>query len=234
MAGEAAGTAVLVGVGTASIVLGVRLGGVPQWVLAVAWFFAVLLPIVAFVEVSGAHLNPVVTVALALHRRTGWREVPTHILAQLVGAFAGSAVVLLGLGSAAHLGATVPAHGDVALAFAGELVFTAALIASVFAIADAGMGRHRWRLLLPPAVVGISTYLIGPVSGSSLNPARTLAPAFLSGTFTELWVYLTAVPLGALLVAALWRPGAPRRSSRDPGRPEPSAGETRAPGPDTG
>jgi len=218
VAGEAAGTALLVGIGTGSIVLGARLGGIPQWTLAIAWFLAVLIPIVVFIELSGAHLNPIVTLSLALSGRIAWREVPPYVLGQLAGAFLGSAMVLGTLGNLAHLGATVPAQGDVARAFAGELVFTAALVAAVFVLADRGEGLYRWRLVLPPAVVGLSTYVIGPWSGSSLNPARTLAPALLSGTFTDMWVYLTAVPLGACLVAALWRPKAVDRFDRGPGR----------------
>ncbi|MCI4357638.1 MAG: aquaporin [Thermoplasmata archaeon] len=221
--GEATGTALLVGIGTGSIVLGTRLGGVPQWVLAVAWFLAVLLPIALFIRVSGAHLNPIVTLALAISGRIDWSEVPLYWVSQLVGAFLGSAVVLGALGGVAHLGSTVPAQGDIVRAFAGEVAFTAALVATVFALSDLGEGPKRWRIVLPPAIVAVSTYLIGPWSGSSLNPARTIAPAVLSGTYTDLWVYLTAVPLGAGLVAALWKPRSVDRLDRGPGREETSS-----------
>jgi glycerol uptake facilitator-like aquaporin len=218
-ASEAAGTALLVGIGTGTIVVADRIGGIPQWTMAGAWFFAVLIPIALFIRLSGAHLNPVITLALAATGRIAWREVPPYALGQISGAFLGSAFVLGTLGNVAHLGATVPAQGNVVRAFPAELVFTAALVAAVFALADLGEGRGRWRLLLPPAAVGLSTYVIGPWTGSSLNPARTLAPAILSATYTDLWVYLTAVPLGALLVAALWRPRAVDRLDRGPGRP---------------
>jgi MIP family channel proteins len=218
--GETAGTALLVGIGTGSIVGAARLGGLPQAVIALAWFFAVLIPILAFIRLSGAHLNPAVTLALAASGRIAWREVPPYVVGQVIGAFLGSAAVLAILGGEAHLGATVPSQGNILLAFPAELVFTAMLIAAVFALADLGEGGGRWRILLPPAVVGLSTYLIGPFTGSSLNPARTLAPAVLSGTFADLWVYLTAVPLGALLVAAIWRPRTVDRLDRGPGRPE--------------
>ncbi|MCI4363017.1 MAG: aquaporin family protein [Thermoplasmata archaeon] len=221
-AGEAAGTALLVGIGTGSIVLGGRFGGIPQWMLASAWFLAVLVPIFLFIHLSGAHLNPVVTLALALSGRIAWREVPLYLVAQISGAFLGSALVLGAVGDFAHLGATLPAHGDILRAFVGELAFTAALVGAVFLLADRGEGRHRWRVLLPPAVVGLSTYFIGAWSGSSLNPARTLAPAVLSATYSGLWIYLTAVPLGACLVAALWRPRSVDRLDRGSGRTETS------------
>jgi glycerol uptake facilitator-like aquaporin len=97
------------------------------------------------------------------------------------------------------------------------------LVGAVFVLADLGEGRGGWRVVLPPTVVATSTYLIGPWTGSSLNPARTIAPALLSGTYTDLWVYLTAVPLGALFMAALWRPRSVDRLDRGPGRTETSA-----------
>lgn len=219
---EAAGTALLVGVGTGAIVLSARAGGVPPGVLAVAWFAAVLVPILLFVEVSGAHLNPVVTLGLAGSGRIAWKEVPGYVLGQFAGAFVGSGTVAVTLGRGAHLGSTIPSTGLLP-AFAGEAAFTAALVASVFALADRGQGRFRWRLAWPPLVVGLSTYVIGPWTGSSLNPARTIAPAVLSGTFTDLWLYLTAVPLGALLVAIVWRPRSVDRLDRGPGRASDSA-----------
>jgi aquaporin Z len=220
IAAEAAGTALLVGIGTGSIVWAARIGGVPQEELAVAWFLAVLVPILLFISVSGAHLNPAVTLALAASGRISRREVLPYASGQLTGAFLGSLTVWGALGDHAHLGATVPQDGNLALAFALELGFTAALVAAVFLLSDRGEGRYRWRVTLPPAVVGISTFLIGPITGSSLNPARTLAPAILSATYTDLWLYLFAVPLGAVVVAFLWRPRAVDRLDRGPGRVE--------------
>jgi aquaporin NIP len=214
---EGVGTALLVSIGTGAIVLFARMGGAPQWELAVAWFFAVLVPIVLFVGVSGAHLNPVVTLGLAASGRIAWAELPAYLVGQFVGAFVGSASVAVSLGPEAHLGSTVPST-SVVVAFGAEAVFTAGLVAAVFLLADRGEGRLRWRLALPPLVVGVSTYFIGPLTGSSLNPARTIAPAILSGTYTDLWVYLTAVPLAAILVAAAWKPKAVDRLDRGPGR----------------
>jgi aquaporin NIP len=214
---EAAGTALLVGIGTGAIVLAAQAGGAAQWELAIAWFLAVLLPIVLFVRLSGAHLNPAVTLGLAVSGRIAWRETPEYVLGQFAGAFLGSAAVALFIGTGAHLGSTLPSTGLLAT-FLAEALFTAALIAAVFVLADRGEGRGRWRLALPPLVVGISTYLIGPWTGSSLNPARTIAPAVLSGSFTDLWVYLVAVPFGALVIALTWRPASVDRLDRGPGR----------------
>ncbi len=217
-AAEFAGTALLVGIGTGTVVGAGRLGGIPQWAMAVAWFLAVLIPVVLFVEVSGAHLNPAVTLALALSGRVAWETTPGYWVAQFCGAVVGSLTVLGTLGSGSHLGATVPVPGKLFLAFVAEAAFTALLVAAVFTLADRGEGRARWRLGLPPAAVGLSTYLIGPLTGSSLNPARTLAPALLSRTYTDLWLYLTAVPLAAVVVAAAWRPRSVDVEDRGPGR----------------
>ncbi|MHB8351700.1 MAG: MIP/aquaporin family protein [Thermoplasmata archaeon] len=216
---ELAGTALLVGIGTGAIVAAARAGGVSQIWIALAWFVAVAVPILLFVEVSGAHLNPVVTLGLAGSGRIAWAEVPAYLLGQFAGAFLGSLGVALVLGTGAHLGSTIPSTG-VAEAFGAEAVFTALLLASVFLLADRGEGPFRWRLLLPPLVVGLSTYLIGPLTGSSLNPARTIAPAVLSGSYTDLWVYLLAVPAGALLVAWVWQPISVDLRDRGPGRIE--------------
>lgn len=204
-ASEFAGTALLVGIGTGAIVAAAGWGNVPGWVLPAAWFLAVLVPIALFVDVSGSHINPAITVALAVSGRTGWRDVPGYMASQLAGAFAASLTVRAIFGGGSNLGATVPDGEPLAVAFAGEAAFTALLVGTVFLLADRGFGRGRWRLLLPPAVVALSTYVIGPWTGSSLNPARTLAPAVVSGTYTDLGLYLVVVPAAAVLVAFLAR-----------------------------
>ena len=215
---EVAGTALLVGIGTGTIVAAGRAGGVPQWTLAVAWFLAVLIPIAFFLEVSGAHLNPAVTLALASSGRIDWGETVPYWASQVLGAFLASFVVLLTLGGGSHLGATLPSGGNLPRALLSEAAFTALLVGTVFVLADTGEGPGRWRTLLPPAAVGISTYVIGPWTGSSLNPARSVAPAVLSGTYTDLWVYLVAVPLAALAMAAVWKPKSVDLADRGPGR----------------
>ncbi len=217
---EAIGTALLVGIGTGTIVVSARGGGIPQWAMAIAWFAAVLLPMIALIGVSGAHLNPAVTLALAASGRFSWERVPEYWAGQCLGAVLASVAVLAGVGDYAHLGATVPMGIPFALAFAAEAGFTALLVSAVFALADWGEGRRRWRLALPPGAVGLSTYVIGPWTGSSLNPARTLAPDLVSGTYTDLGLYLVAVPLAALVVAHLWRPRAADILDRGPGREE--------------
>jgi aquaporin NIP len=217
-ASELAGTALLVGLGTGTIVGAAARGGIPQWAMALAWTAAVLVPILLFIRVSGAHLNPAVTLALATSGRIAWAEVPPYVGSQFAGAFLGSALVELFVGRGAHLGATLPSTTNLLVVFVGELAFTALLIVAVFWLSDRGEGRWRLRVLLPPMAVGVSTLLIGPLTGSSLNPARSVAPAVLSGAYTDLGVYLIAVPLAALLVGLAWGPRSVDRLDRGPGR----------------
>jgi MIP family channel proteins len=216
---EFVGTALLVGIGTGAIVAVASRGGIPLWQMALVWVGAVLVPVVLVVRVSGAHLNPAVTLALAVSGRIAWRELPPYVVSQCAGAFLGSVVVSVAIGRSAELGATVPHTTNLPLVFAGEWGFTALLIATVFVLSDRGEGSGRWRLLLPPLAVGSSTFVIGPISGSSLNPARSLAPAVLSGTYTDLWVYLVATVAAAIVVALLWKPRSVDRLDRGPGRP---------------
>jgi glycerol uptake facilitator-like aquaporin len=202
---EVAGTALLVGIGTGAIVAAANAGGRPPSEIAVAWFAAVAVPVVTLAYVSGAHINPVVTLALVLAGRFPARESPAYVGAQVAGAFLGSGIVLLSLGRAAHLGATLPSANATLLVFPLEFGFTLALIVSVFYLTTPGKVPSRLELLLPAAVVGVSTYLIGPWTGSSLNPARTIAPAVLSGAYTEIWVYFAATISAAVLGALLFR-----------------------------
>ena len=212
---EAAGTALLVGIGTGALVAGADLGGVPQWVLAVAWFSAVAVPILAIAHYSGAHINPAVTLALAGSGRFARRDILPYMGSQIFGAFAGSLAVLVSLGSRAHLGATLPRNDNLPLTFALEFVFTFALILSVLYLDRRARPGRTVELLLPPLVVGVSTFVIGPWTGSSLNPARTLAPAVISGEYLGVWVYFLAAVLAALAGSSLLRTLGPRARDKD-------------------
>jgi glycerol uptake facilitator-like aquaporin len=202
---EAVGTALLVGIGTGAIVATSSVVDGRYLILAAAWFFAVTIPVTLFASISGAHLNPVVTLALVADRRVPAREVAPHLGAQFTGAFLGSAIVLAIFGTSHGLGATVPTGGAVLAALLLEFAFTFFLVATVLALVWLGAGRWRWRLTWPGAVVAVSTYIIGPYTGSSLNPARTLAPAVLSGVYTDLWLYFVAPPMAGLAAAGLVR-----------------------------
>ncbi len=223
---ETAGTAILVYVGTGAVVVGAKLGGLPQVELAVAWFAAVAIPVLLFAGVSGAHLNPAVTLALTVARRASATEVPAYLTAQFGGALGGSFLVGLTVGTGAHWGATLPWNGEVTLVPPLESVFTAALVLAVLFLTAEGKVPSKLELLLPAGVVGVSTLLIGPWTGSSLNPARTVAPAVFSGDYLGIWAYLTVVPAAAVATAFVFRRRASDHASRLPldGGPEAEEG----------
>jgi glycerol uptake facilitator-like aquaporin len=193
-----AGTALLVGIGTGAIVAGANAGGVGLWLIAVAWFIAVAVPVFVFARFSGSHINPAVTLALALSGRFPRREVLPYGCSQVAGAFVGSFIVLLVLGPAAHLGATLPRGGNLWLIVPLEVPFTLFLMLTVLYLTAPGRVVRPVELFLPALAVGISTYVIGPWTGSSLNPARTLAPGVLSGDVTGILLYFLAAFGGAV------------------------------------
>lgn len=200
---ELAGTALLVGIGTGTIVAASTRGGIPQWELGIAWAVAVLVPLLLFVRSSGAHLNPAVSLVLVIAGRFPARRVPEYWAAQLLGALLASEVVRRGLGPRHHLGATVPTSVSPLAALLLEVAGTSVLLTAVLVLASADRPTSSLRLALPPAAVGGFTFLIGPLTGCSLNPARTLGPAIVSATYAELWVYLVAPIVAALAVGSM-------------------------------
>ncbi len=217
---EIGGTALLVGIGTGSIVASAKEGGAPEWVIALAWFAAVAIPVLLLARVSGSHINPAVTVALWISGRFSRHEVGPYVASQLTGAFIGSYLVLLALGPAAHLGATLPRGGNLWLVVPLELPFTVLLMLTVLYLTAPGREVRAVELLLPALAVAVSTYAIGPWTGSSLNPARSLAPAVLSMDLTGLPLYLIATFVGAIAAIGLARLGAEfRRRWTSAGRP---------------
>ncbi len=154
--------------------------------------------------VSGAHLNPVVSVAFALRADFPWRRVPGYIVAQLLGGTLAVLFLLAMFGRVASLGATVPGHGisDVQATLM-ELVLTAGLVSTILGTAS------RAQNLGPISAFGVAGYIVlaglwsSPVSGASMNPARSLAPDVVLGDFSHLWVYLLGPPAGALIAVGL-------------------------------
>jgi aquaporin Z/aquaporin NIP len=164
--------------------------------------------------ISGAHLNPAVTVALAADRKFPWVRVPIYVISQSAGALGAALIAWWFFGprarTAAHVGATLPAPNvNAGRIFVVEAVVTFVLVVTILIAA-----RRTPSALIPVAIGGalaIAILISGPVSGGSVNPARSLGPMIVAGTFTDWWVYLTAPFVGGVLAAfcspALrWRP----------------------------
>jgi MIP family channel proteins len=159
--------------------------------------------------ISGAHLNPAVTVGLALNRKFPWSRVPVYVLAQLVGAVGAALMVWWVYGpnarSVAHLGATVPAPGvDAWQAFGVEAVVTFVLVLVVVAVATGARAQASIAPLAIGAALAAAIEISGPISGAGVNPARALGPMIVAGVFTDWWVYLIAPLVGGALAAMLY------------------------------
>ncbi len=202
---EATGAYVLVFAGCGAIVVDQLLPGrITHVGIALCFGLAVGIMIAALGHISGAHFNPAVTLALAAGRHFPMRQVLPYGLAQLAGALL-AALTLRGLfGTETALGVTQPA-GPTGQAFALEMLLTAIL---VFVIASVALHPHAIPALAAPAIGGTITLealFAGPVSGASMNPARSLAPALISGQWQHLWIYLTAPFIGGLIGMAVYQ-----------------------------
>ncbi|AMV24309.1 Aquaporin Z 2 [Gemmata sp. SH-PL17] len=196
---ELFGTFVLVFAGTGAIVFdSVNPGKIGHIGVALTFGLVVLVMAYAVGSVSGAHLNPAVTVGLWLARRVPGRRVAPFVLAQFAGALAASALLFAMYPHHATLGATLP-HGPPWHAFVLEVWLTAVLVFVVLAVTVAEPSVRALGGVIVGAVIALEALFAGPISGASMNPARSLAPALVSGSTEHLWVYIAAPLLGAVV-----------------------------------
>lgn len=205
LAAESVGTFLLVFAGPGAVVVNaVSGGGVGSLGIGLSFGLAVMAAIYAVGHLSGAHINPAVTVAFALTRHFPWSLVPAYVAAQLLGACAASAVLLALFGDVADLGATVPS-GSAPQAALLELVLTALLMFVVSAVATDARAVGQAAAIAIGGYVALAATFAGPVAGASMNPARSFGPTLLSGTWADWWVYWTGPVAGAALGALLYR-----------------------------
>jgi aquaporin NIP len=151
-------------------------------------------------HISGAHINPAVTFAFALTRHFPLWRVPLYGVAQVLGAIA-AAFLLRGMfGNVSHLGATLPVGSD-GQSFLMELVLTFILMFVIMAVATDDRAVGQAAAIAIGGTVLLDAMFGGPISGASMNPARSLGPAIASGTFDHLWVYMAGPVAGAVLGA---------------------------------
>lgn len=211
---ELVGTFILIFTGTA-VATGALLdrptAGGPYDSLAVALAFGAALAVVvaSIGHVSGAHVNPAVTVGLAATGKFPWNHVPAYVGAQLLGAVLGAVGTWIAFGGPgrtdASLAATSPASGVGDLqAVVVEAMITFILMFVIISVAT----DERVHPAVAPYAVGLAlaagVFIAGPVTGGSLNPVRTLGPMIVSGQFTAAWVYIVGPILGALIAALLY------------------------------
>lgn len=203
-AAEALGTFFLVFVGTGAILADeVTDGAVGAVGIALAFGLTVMAMIYATGHVSGAHLNPAVTLGFWATRRFPGRTVPVYVVAQLLGAVAASALLaVLRVASdlQGSLGATVPAV-PLGPALVVELVLSFALMFVIMAVATDARAPRGFAGAAIGSVVVFAALMGGPLSGASMNPARSLGPALVEGLWTEQWIYVVGPVTGAVLAA---------------------------------
>ncbi len=198
-AAEFVGTFVLVFAGTGAIVVnGASAGAVTHVGVALTFGLAVLAMIYAVGDVSGAHLNPAVTLGFFAAGRLPRHEIVPYIASQSAGALLASACLRLLFPHDPLLGATRPA-GSAAQAFVLEMILTFILMFVILSVSTGSKEKGAMAGIAVGAVIALEALFGGPISGASMNPARSLAPALISLRLEELWIYLTAPVLGAVV-----------------------------------
>ncbi len=195
----------LVAAGCGAIVVEARTGELGHVGVALTFGLVVTVMVAAVGHVSGAHINPAVTAAFALFRHFPWREVPGYLAAQLAGAAAaaGTLALLFGTGPEA-LGATLPV-GSALQSLGLEILLSAVLMFVITAVATDTRAVGELAALAIGATVAVDALWGGPVSGASMNPARSFGPALLAGAWQHHWIYWLGPPLGTAAGAGAYR-----------------------------
>ena len=204
-AAEFIGTFGLVFAGTGAIVIDeISHGEVSNVGVGIVFGLIVAAMIYATGHISGAHINPAVTLGFALVRHFPWRYVPFYWSAQLTGAVAASLLLRALFGLVADLGATVPSGSDLQ-SLGLEIVLSFFLMFVIMAVATDVRAVGQGAAIAIGAVVGLEAIMGGPISGASMNPARSFAPALVAIEFAGHWVYWVGPMAGMALAAAVYR-----------------------------
>jgi MIP family channel proteins len=197
---EFIGTYGLVTAGCGAIMVNAMTGSLTHIGVALTFGLIITVMIAATGHISGAHFNPSVTIAFALTRHFAWRDVPVYIGSQLLGAILGAVTLRLILGDVAQLGATLPT-ASTSQSFVLEILLTAVLMFVIISVATDTKAVGETAALAIGFTVALDALWGGPISGASMNPARSLGPALVAGIWTNQWVYLLAPVIGASLGA---------------------------------
>jgi aquaporin NIP len=196
---EFIGTFALVFAGTGAIVINdVSGGGITHVGIALTFGLVVLAMIYTVGDISGAHLNPAVTSAFWLSGRFAGQQVLPYVLAQCLGAIVASGTLHFLFPAHATLGATLPAGSD-RQSFILELILTLILMFVILNVSVGAKEKGVTAGIAVGAVIGLEAMFAGPICGASMNPARSLAPAIVSGHWEHLWIYLAAPLIGSCL-----------------------------------
>ena len=204
LAAEAIGTFALVFAGAGAVMVDAKTQALGQVGIAITFGLVIAAMIYAVGHISGAHLNPAVSFAFALTRHFPWTRVGAYWAAQLVGALAAAGLLRALLGDVGNVGATLPSGSD-GQSFVWEIVLTFFLMFVVVAVATDTRAIGEAAALAIGGTVGLDAMFGGPISGASMNPARSLGPGLVAGEVSTLWIYVVAPPLGAALGALAYQ-----------------------------
>jgi len=200
---EFLGTFFLVFAGTGAIVINQISGGaITHAGIALTFGLVVLALIYTFGDISGAHFNPAVTLGFAAAGRFPAKEIPAYVLVQCAGAIAASFALQLLFPAHPTLGATLPA-GSAAQSFALEFILTLFLMLAILGVSTGSKEKGITAGIAVGAVIALEAMFAGPISGASMNPARSLGPALASGHWEHFWLYPIATIAGALAAIPL-------------------------------
>ena len=201
---EFVGTFALVYGGCGAVMVDAKTHALGHVGVALSFGLVIMVMIYAVGHVSGAHFNAAVTFAFALTRHFPWPRALGYWSAQLLGAVAAAVVLRGSLGDVADVGATLPS-GSQGQSFLWELVLTFLLMFVIMAVATDTRAVGEAAAIAIGGTIGLDAMFGGPISGASMNPTRSLAPALVSGNLHALWLYLLAPVLGASLGAVAYQ-----------------------------
>ena len=203
---EVIGTFIVVVFATGSVVIDAKLGGVLGVpFIAFAPFVGVAIGVYLFGKISMAHFNPAVTVGYFITKHITSRQLLNYFAAEIIGALLGSVFVKYVIGEHANLGANAPNYNFPILVIFGIEVAASALLMVVILLVVLTKGLKGFSGIAIGGIVGLDIFFFSFISGASMNPARSLAPALLSGSVGDLWLYWSATFVGTSIVAFVLR-----------------------------
>ena len=203
---EVIGTFIVVVLATGSVVIDAKLNGILGLpFIAFAPVVGVAIAVYLFGKISMAHFNPAVSVGFLITKHITGKLFALYLLAEIVGAFLASLFVSIVVGREANLGANAPNYSyPLPLIFGIEVLASALLMAVILTVVYT-KGLKGFGGIVIGGIVGLDILFLAVISGASMNPARSLAPAVLSGVWTNLWLYWTATFIGTSVIALIYK-----------------------------
>ncbi len=203
---ELVGTFMIVVFATGSVVLDAKyVGTFGLWFVALSPAVAVALMVYAFGKISMAHFNPAVTMGFLVTKHMPKNLLHVYLAAEIIGAMSASIFVKYVIGTEANLGANAPDyHFPMPVIFCIEMLATGLLMAVILMVVHT-KGLKGFSGVAIGGIIGLDIFFLAFISGASMNPARSLAPAIVSGYLNDLWLYWTATFAGSIIVASIYR-----------------------------